>query len=113
MSNNAQQILKSISDVAPRYRTKENAYLEVYGRTGKIFCRLENLSRSGANLRVINAEYIPEAGEFSRITVHLRSLNKTHIIPTKIIWSNSLNLGVRFLDQNEAKDKLNHRYSAL
>lgn len=114
MSSIAQRMLSSIkeTETAARFRTREHAYLEVYGRVGKIFCKLENLSKSGANLRVVNCDYMPEAGEFSKITVHLRTLNKTHIIPTEIVWSNSLSLGIKFLDKEEAKQKLNQRYSS-
>ena len=46
--------------VAKRHQTKETAIMEVYGQTEKIFCRMNNLSTSGAFFEIVNAKYTPK-----------------------------------------------------
>ncbi len=93
----------------PRYKTRELAYLEVYGHTGKIFCKLENLSLSGASLSIVSSDFVPTAGDISKITVHLRSLKKTHIKPVEVVWSKNMSLGIRFIDRSEVQKRLNNQ----
>lgn len=95
---------------AQRYRTKELAYLEVYGHAGKVFCKLENLSLSGASLSIVSSEYMPTVGDISKITVHLRTIKKTHIKPVEIIWSKNMNLGIRFLGREEVQKRINQKH---
>ena len=97
---------------AQRYNTKEMAQIEVYGRMGKVFCKLGNLSESGAFLEIINSNYIPRSGDLIRITVMLRQLNKTHIVDGEIIWARGLGLGINFLKKKNLVEKLSGRVIA-
>jgi len=82
---------------AQRYNTKETAQIEVYGRNGKVFCKLGNLSESGAFLEIVNSNYVPRSGDLIRITVLLRQLNKTHVVDAESVWARGLGLGICFL----------------
>ena len=96
-----------------RYLTKEHAQIEVYGRTGKIFCRLVNLSASGAFLEIINSKYTPHQGDVIRVTVTLRQLNKFHHLDAQIVWCKGVGLGICFLKKNEIYEKLASRAAAI
>ncbi len=97
---------------ARRYNTKEMAQIEVYGRMGKVFCKLGNLSESGAFLEIINSSYVPRSGDLVRITVLLRQINKTHIVDAEIIWARGLGLGINFLRKKTLVEKLSGRQVA-
>ncbi len=97
---------------SPRYYTKEMAQVEVYGRMGKIFCKMSNLSQSGAFLEIINSNHMPRSGDLVRITVLLRQINKTHVVDAEIIWSRGLGLGLNFLKKTDLIEKLSGRVNA-
>lgn len=92
-----------------RFYTKELAQLEVYGRMGKIFCKMANLSKSGAFFEIINSNYIPRTGDLVRITILLRQLNKTHLLDAEIIWCKGLGFGLSFLTRESLLSKLYNR----
>ncbi|MBC7742679.1 MAG: PilZ domain-containing protein [Bdellovibrionaceae bacterium] len=92
-----------------RYVTQELAQLEVYGRQGKVFCKMANLSSSGAFFEIINSNYMPRAGDLVRITVLLRQINKTHVLDAEIIWCKGLGLGLNFIKKHELIRKLSGR----
>ncbi len=92
-----------------RFLTKEHAQIEIYGRFGKIFCRVANLSMTGAFLEIINAKYVPRPGELMRITIMLRQVNKTHTLDAEIIWSKGLGLGIAFIKKDRLFEKLSSR----
>lgn len=92
-----------------RFYTKELAQLEVYGRMGKIFCKMANLSQSGAFFEIINSNYIPRTGDLVRITILLRQLNKTHLLDAEIIWCKGLGFGLSFLTRESLLSKLYNR----
>lgn len=98
---------------AQRYNTKEMANIEVYGRMGKVFCKLGNLSESGAFLEIVNSNYVPRSGDLVRITVALKQLNKTHIVDAEIIWARGLGLGICFLKRTQLLEKLSGRTPAV
>lgn len=98
--------------VSQRYYTKEMAQIEVYGRMGKVFCKMSNLSQSGAFLEIINSTYMPRSGDLVRITILLRQINKTHIVDAEIIWSRGLGLGLSFLKKTDLVERLSGRLSA-
>ncbi len=89
-----------------RFLTKEHAQIEIYGRMGKVFCRVANLSVTGAFLEIINAKYVPKPGELIRMTVLLRQVNKTHTLDAEIIWSKGLGLGISFIKKEQLFEKL-------
>ncbi len=92
-----------------RFFTKENAQLEIYGRLGKIYCRMTNLSQTGAFLEIVNAKYTPKPGELLRMTILLRQVNKTHTIDAEIVWSKGLGLGINFIKKDQLFEKLSAR----
>ncbi len=94
-----------------RFFTKENAQLEIYGRLGKIYCRMTNLSQTGAFLEIMNAKHTPKPGELLRMTIWLRQVNKTHTLDAEIIWSKGLGLGVVFIKKEQLFEKLSSRTS--
>ncbi len=96
-------------DPARRFVTKELAQLEVYGRMGKIFCKMANLSQSGAFFEIINSNYIPRTGDLVRITILLRQINKSHFIDAEIVWCKGLGFGLSFLTKDLLLAKLYSR----
>lgn len=111
MSNQSPSIDTNSKKAVPaqRYNTKETAQIEVYGRTGKVFCKLGNLSESGAFLEIVNSNYVPRSGDLVRITVLLRQLNKTHVVDAEIIWARGLGLGISFLKRTKLLERLSGR----
>ena len=100
----------SDNPVSPkRFLTKESAQLEVYGKMGKVYCRMTNLSVTGAFLEILNARTTPKVGELVRITILLRQVNKTHTLDAEIIWCKGLGLGVSFIKKEELFQKLSTR----
>lgn len=99
------------SDTAPqkRYPTKEHAQLEIYGRMGKIFCRLCNLSSSGAFLEIVSSRHMPRQGDLVRISISLRQLKKTHTLDAEVVWCKGLGLGISFIKKEQLLGKLSTR----
>lgn len=92
-----------------RYLTKESAQIEVYGRRGKIFCRLGNLSSSGAFLEVVSSRVMPRQGDLVRITIQLRQLNKIHVLDAEVVWCKGTGIGMYFIKRDEVAAKLSNR----
>ena len=93
-------------DTPIRHPTKELAQVEVYGRIGKVFCRMANLSTTGACLEIVSSKYSPRKGDIVRVTVALRQLNKTHTLDAEIVWCKGLGLGISFLKKDQIYEKL-------
>lgn len=91
---------------AKRYPTQEFVHVEICGRQNKIFCKLENLSKTGSALKILSAKIIPRPKDIIKIVVDLKSVNKTHIKYAEIVWINGLKLGVSFMDQDVIQKKL-------
>jgi hypothetical protein len=91
---------------ARRYRTQEHAHVEICGRHDKFFCKLENLSTTGAALRIISAQSVPRPKDILKLTVTLKSINKVHIMYAEIIWINGLDLGSSFISSEMAQRKI-------
>ncbi len=105
MSQNHQNSLSNV-EVAKRHHTNETAFVEVHGRTGKIMCRMSNLSKTGAFFEIVNSHFTPRQGDFVRVTVNLKQLNKTHTLHGQIIWNKGLGLGVAFLKSKDVFKKI-------
>jgi hypothetical protein len=85
---------------AKRYPTQEIVHVEISGRqNNKLLCKLENLSTTGSSLKILSAKVIPRPNDIIKITVDLKSINKTHTLYAKIIWINGLSLGACFTKQ--------------
>jgi hypothetical protein len=94
------------NDSAKRYRTRELVHVDVCGRMDKIFCKLENLSKTGASLKILSAKITPRAQDVIKITVNLNTIKKVHILYAEIVWVNGLDLGVAFIEQTDAHRKI-------
>ena len=91
---------------AKRHQTKENAVVEVYGQNGKIYCRMNNLSTSGAFFEIVNSSYSPKNKDIVRITVNLKQMSKTYVMHGEVVWSKGLGLGVSFIKQKDLFKKI-------
>jgi PilZ domain len=82
---------------AKRHLTNESAVIEIYGRSGKILCKMNNLSVTGAFFEIVNSQMTPKQGDLVRISINLRKLNKTHNMHGIIVWSKGLGVGISFM----------------
>ena len=82
---------------AVRYQTNEPARIEVLGKHETIFCRMSNLSSTGAFFEIISSNFIPKKGDPIRITITLKQLNTSHVIKGEIIWKKGAGMGVMFI----------------
>ena len=94
---------------AKRFLTQELAQIEVFGRIGKIFCKMGNLSVSGAFFEVISSNYMPKDGDLVRLIVNLRSIKKVHNIDAEVIWCKGLGIGLRFISTEEFRKKISEK----
>ncbi len=82
------------------------AQIEIYGKDGKLLTKMGNVSYTGAFFEVISSSSIPQKEDLVRITVNLRSVNKTHIIEAQVVWSKGLGIGVQFLNREQVNTRL-------
>lgn len=94
------------SEIAQRHTTNETAFVEVQGRAGKILCRMNNLSKTGAFFEIVNSHFTPKQGDLVRVTINLKQLNKTHTLHGQIIWNRGLGLGIAFLKSKDVFKKI-------
>jgi hypothetical protein len=92
-----------------RFFTQELAQLEVFGRIGKIFCKMGNLSVAGAFFEVISSNFMPKHGDLVRVTVNLRSIKKVHTLDAEVIWCKGLGIGLQFLTTDQFRKKLSEK----
>lgn len=91
---------------AVRHKTNESAVVEIYGRTGKIYCRMNNLSMTGAFFEITNSILTPRQGDLVRVTVLLKQIGKSHILHGHVIWIKGKGLGISFAKNTELYKKL-------
>lgn len=96
----------NMSEIAERHSTNETAFVEVQGRTGKILCRMNNLSKTGAFFEIVNSHFTPRQGDLVRVTINLKQLNKIHTLHGQIIWNRGLGLGIAFLKSKDVLKKI-------
>lgn len=92
--------------IAKRYPTKEPARIEVYGRPEAIFCRMNNLSSTGAFFEITHAKQMPRVGDLVQMTISLKQVNKTHILNGEVVWHKGMGIGVSFIKQKDIIAKL-------
>lgn len=92
-----------------RFQTKEPAQIEIYGKFGRIYCKMGNLSKTGAFFEIISSNFMPRQGDLVRITVHLKQLNRVHTMDGEVIWCKGLGLGLMFIKKEELFEKLSTR----
>lgn len=86
--------------IEKRYQTREPARVEIIRSKAVLFCRMNNLSKSGAFFEIINSHFTPRIGEAVRVTVNLKQIKKTHIINGEVVWAKGLGFGVVFAKHN-------------
>lgn len=97
---------QNTQQVARRFVTQELAHIEVYGKNGRIMTKMSNLSMTGAFFEVISPNFSVKKGDIARVTVNLKSLNRTHMVDCEVVWSKGLGVGVQFLKRDELQEKL-------
>lgn len=81
---------------AERFPTREPARIEIVAKKTILFCRMNNLSKTGAFFEILSSNYTPVPGEIVRVVINLKQVNKTHTIYGEVVWSRGLGLGVAF-----------------
>lgn len=104
-----QQTEKTKKAIAKRFLTQELVQVEVFGRIGKIFCKMGNLSVTGVFCEIISANYMPRSGDLVRVTVNLRSLKKVRTMDAEVIWCKGLGTGLHFLTPELFRKKLSQK----
>jgi len=94
-----------------RFTTREPAQIEVYGRHGKIYCQMGNLSTTGAFFEIISSDFMPRKGDLVRVTIQLKQLNRVYSLDAEIIWRKGLGMGLMFLKKEKLFEKLSARPS--
>lgn len=109
------QTAKNISQTnqAKRYLTQELAQIEIFGGSGKIFCKMSNLSTTGAFFEVLNSGKIPYGKDLVRLTINLHSVKRTHTIDAEVIWQKNFGFGLRFMTPEQFKKKLTKKSMSL
>lgn len=90
---------------AKRFPTREPARLEIIGKKTILFCRMNNLSATGAFFEILNSNYTPRPGEVVRVVINLKQVNKTHTINGQIVWAKGLGIGIQFIKQQPSSKK--------
>lgn len=103
---------ESSATKAKRFLTQELAQIEVYGRIGKVFTKMGNLSTSGAFFEIISSNYMPRMGDLVRLTINLRSIKKVHVLDAEVIWCKGLGLGIQFLTPEQFRKRLSEKTAA-
>ena len=96
---------------ARRFSTQEMAQIEIYGKDGKLLTKMGNVSYTGAFFEVISSNFVPQKEDLVRITVNLRSVNKTHVIDAEVVWSKGLGVGVQFLNRDQMNSRISSQLS--
>ena len=97
-----------MSEVSPalRFKTKERASVEVYGRNGQLIVAMKDLSSTGACLEWQHEDFDINRGDLIRMTVILKSLNRKHHINAEVIWRNGNKSGISFIASDKVLDRL-------
>lgn len=92
--------------IAKRFLTREPARIEVIGKKMILFCRMNNLSTTGAFFEILNSNYTPKIGDVVRVVINLKQVNKTHTLNGQVVWAKGLGLGVEFIKHKQLRSKL-------
>lgn len=87
--------------VAQRFPTEEAARIEIYGKKHVVYCRMHNLSLTGAYFEIVSSNYTPKVGEFIRITITLKKIKSSRTLNAEVIWSKGHGMGVAFIKQKD------------
>jgi len=95
-----------MSKVSPRFRTKERATVEIYGRNGHMIVSVRDLSATGACLEWQHEDYEIREGDLVRVTVVLKSLGRKHHVNGEVMWRDGNRSGISFIPSNQVLDRL-------
>lgn len=99
--NEKADLNRAISQAAKRHPTQEPARIQIYGKKEILFCRMTNLSATGAFFEILNSNYTPRIGERVSVTVNLKKVQKSHTLTGQVAWSKGSGLGIAFIKQNK------------
>lgn len=90
-----------------RYATSQDAELEVESTGGRMVTRVRNLSKSGAYLEFMTPSSL-KIGEFVRVKLELKDLQRVYTFPAKVVWSNrhgnrGLGIGIEFTGRGDVQ----------
>lgn len=91
---------------AIRFDTKEKASVEIYGKAGKLFAALKNLSRTGACLEYALEELPVKRGDLVRLTIDLPNVKRRHYVSAQVMWRNGRRTGLHFLTAEQLLEKM-------
>ena len=91
---------------AERFRTKEMASIEVYGKEGSAVAALKNLSQTGACIQWHNKDCEMEVGDILRLTIVLKAIKRERSVNAEIVWNDGFRSGVKFLSERQLLDKI-------
>ncbi len=92
-----------------RYRTREKAAVEIYGKDGVYLSDVKNLSQTGALLEWSVTDVGIKEGDFVRVTVVLNNLGKKHNVNAQVVWVEGRKSGIQFLKEKELLNKILER----
>ena len=90
-----------------RFATSQDAELEIEATGGRMITRVRNLSKGGAYLEFMTPSIL-KIGDFVKVKLELKDLQRVYTFPAKIVWSNrhgsrGLGIGVEFTGRGEVQ----------
>lgn len=92
-----------------RFRTREKAAVEIYGKDGVYLSDVKNLSQTGALLEWSVTDMGIKEGDFVRVTVVLNNLGRKHNVNAQVVWVEGRKSGIQFLKEKELLNKILER----
>jgi hypothetical protein len=89
-----------------RYSVALPVVSEKYGIGTKANLRMNNVSKTGAMLRVVRSVEFFQKGDLLRLTVDFPELQKKKVINAEIVWLEKDQIGVNFVMPDEVIKKL-------
>jgi len=94
---------------AQRYRTKEDAQISIYGKSGTVVAAIKNLSKTGACIEWSGVDASIVKGALVRITVHLKDVRKHHQVSAEVVWRAGNRSGINFISTGALFEKISGR----
>jgi hypothetical protein len=90
-----------------RFPTQQDAELEIEATGGRMVTRVRNLSKGGAYLEFLTPSPL-KVGEFVKVKLELKDLQRVYTLPAKVVWSNrhgsrGLGIGVEFTGRGDVQ----------
>lgn len=91
---------------AQRFKTKEKANVEVYGKAVSFISTLKDLSSTGACIEWTESATPLKEGDLVKLTILLRALGKRHNLSAEVKWIDGNRSGIQFIRENEVLEKI-------